>query len=75
VATGRATSHSVRGFFGDGRIPVSDYLSSCRAARMEGGFCVDSSAYYRTDGVGPAEAAYGRLVSERSELRRRRART
>ncbi|CAN5859738.1 hypothetical protein BH23GEM9_BH23GEM9_09440 [soil metagenome] len=30
-----------------------------------------AGAYYRTDGVGPAEAAYGRLVSARSEMHRR----
>jgi hypothetical protein len=70
-AQGQMTSHSVRGFFGDGRILISDYLSSCTVQRREGGFCADSSAYYRTDGTGPAEASYGRFVSARSELHRR----
>jgi hypothetical protein len=71
VAQDMMTSHSVRGFFVDGRILVSDYLSSCGAQRRDGGFCVDSSAYYRTDGQGPAEANYGRFVSARSEMYRR----
>lgn len=70
-ATGGMTSHSTRGFFADGRILFSDYLNVCLQQRREGGICADSSAYYRSDGAGPAEATYGRFVSGRSEMFRR----
>lgn len=70
-ATGVMTSHSIRGFFADGQILFSDYLNVCLEQRREGGFCADSSAYYRSDGASPADASYGRFVSGRSEMFRR----
>ncbi len=60
------TSHSLVGFFGDGRSLVSDYLNVCGDSRHEG-FCEDSAAFFRTDETGSTIARYGRFVYGRHE--------
>ena len=61
------TSHSLIGFFANGRAFISDYLSACDRQRREGGFCVDSVAFFATNEEGETQGRFGRFVYQRHE--------